>query len=148
MAAPAVQSDGTRCSSFDFDRYSSKNRARLSGGGLRTFLNIADLWELTRGERRIILGWPSDSTYRRWVGKAQRNEPLTLSVDVLTRISAVLSIYAALKVLVGDDGQLDWLCTPQDEASLAGRVPLALMTDGTQDGLMIVLRALHSAAWS
>lgn len=146
MTVPVVRPDGTRCSSFDFGRYSSKNRARLSGAGLRTFLNIADLWQLTPFERRIILGWPSYSTYRRWVGKAQRNEPLTLSVDVLMRISSVLSIYAALKVLVGDDGQLDWLCTPLDEASLAGRVPLALLTDGTQDGLMAVLRALHSIA--
>src|SRR3546814_12183009 len=37
--------------------FAPDNRRRLSASGLRTFLAIADLWELTDEQRRLILGY-------------------------------------------------------------------------------------------
>jgi hypothetical protein len=45
-------------------QFEPPNRRRLSGPGLRTFLNIADLWSLTDQQCRLILGFPSRATYR------------------------------------------------------------------------------------
>ncbi|MGZ9142714.1 MAG: antitoxin Xre-like helix-turn-helix domain-containing protein, partial [Candidatus Binatia bacterium] len=58
-------------------------RKTMSGPAMRTFFNLADRWKLTVGERRALLGWPSESTYHNY-----RNGNVgTLSYDVLTRIS-------------------------------------------------------------
>jgi hypothetical protein len=113
-------------------RFEPPNRRRLSGPGLRTFLNIADLWSLTDQQCRLILGFPSRATYRNWRRRAQEHRSLNLTVDVLTRISAILGIYGALRVLHADDRQgALWLRT----LIFGGHPPLQLMTCGTQDGL-------------
>ena len=46
-------------------------RRRLSAPGMRTFLAIADLWRLTEEERRLVLGYPSRSTYHNWAKLAR-----------------------------------------------------------------------------
>lgn len=141
-----VLPDGTSCGTFDFERYSPANRTRLSGAGLRTFLNIADRWGLTTTERRIVLGWPAGSTYRRWVRRARAEQPLTLSVDQLMRISAALGIHAGLQVLYPEEEQVAWLREPHSNAVFGGRPPLALVTCGSLDGLMNVRRFLDARA--
>lgn len=139
-----VLPDGTSCGTFDFERYSPTNRMRVSGGGLRTFLAIADRWGLTTVERRIVLGWPSNSTYRRWVMRARSRQPLTLSVDQLMRISASLGIHAGLQMLYAEEEQVPWLRHPNGNAVFGGRPPLALVTCGSLDGLMVVRRFLDA----
>lgn len=84
-------------------RFVRANRRRLSGPGLRTFLAIAALWGLTDEQRRLILGYPARSTYRAWVKKARKHRDITLSGDVLMRISAILGIYKGLRILFADD---------------------------------------------
>ncbi len=74
------------------------HRKRLSGPGLRSFLAIADLWGLSEKDRLAVLGQPSRSAYYGWVRKAQDGAELTLGVDVLLRISAVLGIHKALAI--------------------------------------------------
>jgi hypothetical protein len=105
MAKPPSLSDqdASKLSQLDQIRFAPANRKRLSGPGLRTFLNIADRWSLTHDQRRLILGSPSQSTYTGWCGRARRKQPLMLSVDVLMRISAVLGIHQALGVLFPDE---------------------------------------------
>ena len=75
------------------------SRRRLSAPGMRAFLAIADLWRLTEEERRLVLGYPSRSTYHNWAKLAREGGAFTLDVDALTRISAVFGIHAALGVL-------------------------------------------------
>jgi hypothetical protein len=127
-------------------RFEPSNRRRLSGPGLRTFLNIADLWSLTEEQRRLILGFPSRSTYHNWSKRAREHRSLMLTVDVLTRISAILGIYGALRVLHADDRQgTAWLRTPHNSIIFGGHPPLQLMTCGTQDGLLTVRRFVDGA---
>src|SRR5436305_792843 len=106
QAATAVQPEPPL---LDAGRFHSENRRRLSGPGLRAFLAIADSWGLTEQERLRVLGTPSRSTYHSWVGKARNSTPFTLSVDDLARISAVLGIWKALRILFPrEDDAVRW----------------------------------------
>jgi hypothetical protein len=131
---------------LDVDRLAPVNRRRLSAPGLRSFLAIADLWGLNETERRLILGFPSRSTYQNWVKMAREHQELTLDVDVLTRISAVLGIHQALGVLnPAEAAGIAWLRGPHRAPVFAGRPPMDLVTGGTQDGLLTVRRFLDAA---
>jgi uncharacterized protein (DUF2384 family) len=131
---------------LDAARFNQANRRRLSAPGLRTFLAIADLWNLSDEERLRILGFPARSTYYNWVKAVREHRDITLDVDVLTRLSAVLGIHQALGVLHGDErAAVQWLRTPHGAPVFGGRAPLELATCGTQDGLMSVRRFLDAA---
>jgi hypothetical protein len=131
---------------LDAGRFSPANRRRLSGPGLRTFLAIADLWGLTDDERLRVLGLPAKSTYYNWVKAVRAHQDITLDVDMLTRISAVLGIHQALGVLHPTEGEgVAWLRTPHGAPLFGGRPPMALVTCGAQDGILSVRRFLDSA---
>jgi hypothetical protein len=131
---------------LDRSRFAPPNRRRLSAPGLRTFVAIADLWGLTEEERRLILGYPSRSTYQHWTRVAREHGELTLDADTLTRLSAVLGIHQALGVLFSTEREgIDWLRGPHAAPVFGGQPPLALVTSGTQDGLLAVRRFLDAA---
>ncbi len=131
---------------LDAARFSPANRRRLSGPGLRSFLAIADLWRLTEVERLLVLGGPSRSTFYGWVKAARDDRDLVLPTDTLIRISAVLGIHKSLRILfqTEHDG-VEWLRGPHQSQPFGGQPPLALVTGGTQDGLMAVRRFLDAA---
>jgi hypothetical protein len=131
---------------LDAARFSAPNRRRLSGPALRTFLAIADRWSLTEEQRRLVLGYPSRSTYHNWAKLAREGQPITLDVDALLRLSAVMGIQQALAVLFADEAEaIGWLKGPHLAPVFGGQPPLALVTSGTQDGLMAVRRFLDAA---
>ena len=130
----------------DLAQYAVDNRRRLSPPALRTFLAIAELWGLGEEERRLVLGYPSRSTYHNWAKLAREHGSFVLDVDVLTRISAVFGIHQALGILHGSEAEgIKWLRGPHQAIVFGGRPPMALVTSGTQDGLMIVRRFLDAA---
>ncbi len=131
---------------LDASRFLPANRRRLSAPALRTFLAIADLWELTEEQRRLILGLPSRSTYHGWMRAARAHGDITLDVDVLVRLSAVFGIHQALRILYRSEAEgIDWLKRPHAATVFGGQPPLALITSGTQDGLLTVRRFLDAA---
>ena len=103
---------------------------RLSGPGLRAFLNLADLWSLTLEEQRALLGGVSRSTYTRW----RKDRDALLSIDQLERVSHVLGIYEALGVLLPTTGH-GWVRTPNDAPLFHGEAPLRYMIEGGIHGL-------------
>lgn len=128
------------------DRFEPANRRRLSGPALRSFTAIADLWGLREEQRRLVLGYPSRSTYHNWMRLAREQGDVTLDVDSLTRLSAVLGIHQALGVLFATQAEaLAWLHGPHDAPLFGGQPPLALVTSGTLDGLLQVRRFLDAA---
>jgi hypothetical protein len=130
----------------DEHQFSAENRKRLSGPALRTFGAIADLWKLTEAERLLVLGLPPRSTYYGWLKSARAHHELTLPLDTLLRISAVLGIHKALRILFETEPEgVEWLRGPHDGLVFGGKPPLALVTGGTQDGLLIVRRFLDAA---
>lgn len=133
-------------SQIDVSRFAPANRRRLSPAALRTFLAIADLWGLTEEQRRLVLGYPSRSTYHNWCKQAREHGAFTLDLDVLMRISAMLGIHQALGILFAEERLgIDWLRTPHRATVFGGQPPLALITSGTQDGLLTVRRFLDGA---
>lgn len=131
---------------LDLSRFAPANRRRLSAPALRTFMAIADLWGLNEEQRRLILGYPSRSTYQSWCKQAREHGSITLDVDVLTRISALLGIHQALGVLFADEHDgVNWLRHPHGAPVFGGHPPLDLVISGTQDGLMTVRRFLDAA---
>ena len=128
------------------DRFAPANRRRLGAPGLRAFLHIAALWRLNEAERLRVLGLPPRSTYHGWVRLAEAGGALSLPVDTLTRISAVLGIHKALRILFETDAEaVAWLRGPHAALPFAGQAPMALVASGTQDGLMLVRRFLDAA---
>jgi Protein of unknown function (DUF2384) len=131
---------------LDLAAYAPANRKRLSGPGLRTFLAIADLWSLGEEQRRIILGYPSRSTYHNWVRAVREHRDISLDLDVLTRISTVLGIHQALQVLHRSEAEgIAWLRGPHNAIVFGGQPPLEMLTGGSQDGLLTVRRFLDAA---
>ncbi len=132
--------------SVQMHKITKDDRARLSGAGLRTFVNIADQWNLTEQQRLAILGEPGRSTYYSWLRKAEKREALALPLDTLLRISALLGVYKSLAILFHEQAQaLQWLSSPHKGTIFNGTSPLALIVDGAQDGIMSVRRYLD--AW-
>jgi hypothetical protein len=131
---------------LDNSRLAPANRRRLSAPALRTFLAIADLWGLTEEQRLLVLGYPSRSTYHNWCKQAREHGAFTLDVDVLTRISAVFGIHQALGILFQQERLgVDWLRGPHKAVVFGGHLPLDLITNGSQDGLLTVRRFLDGA---
>lgn len=127
-------------------RYDPANRRRLSAPALRTFADIADLWSLSEEQRRLVLGYPSRSTYHNWMKLAREQGSVTLDVDVLMRLSALFGVHQALGVLNADvRQQLDWLKGPHQAPLFGGQAPLQLITSGSLDGIMLVRRFLDAA---
>ncbi len=127
-------------------RFLPANRRRLSAPGIRTFLAIADLWSLDESQRLLILGSPARSTFHKWAKTAREHGELTLDVDTLTRISAILGIHQALGILHGSEREaVAWLRSSHAATIFGGRTPLDLVTAGAQDGLMAARRFLDAA---
>lgn len=121
-------------------------RRRVSGPGFRAFLAIADEWKLSEEERLRILGRPARSTYHLWASKVRSDTDLTLSLDVLTRISAVLGIYKGLKIIFARNAEaVEWLHNGNTTLLFGGQSPFDLIASGSQDHLMLVRR--HLDAW-
>ena len=114
-------------------------RKRLSGPALRTFFNVASVWQLSVNEQRALLGWPAASTYHKY----KTGEHGALSYDTLTRLSLILGIYKSLQVLYPEQHFADaWVRLPNSNPVFGGTTPLSLMIDGGIDALFRVRRLL------
>lgn len=126
--------------------FNSAERRRVSGPGLRTFLAVADLWRLTEEERLRLLGSPSRSTFHSWARAVREHRDITLDLDTLVRISAILGVYQALRILHGSEADgLAWLRGPHRAAIFGGRPPMDLLVSGSQDAILTVRRFLDAA---
>lgn len=119
------------------------DRRRLSGPATRLFFNAAELLGLTVEERRAVLGDISAATYHNW-----RRDPgaVVLTRDQLERVSLVLGIVKALRLVFADDATgLRWLRAENRDLPFAGEAPLAKMVGGGMFDLQAVRRYLD--AW-
>ena len=131
----------------DADRFLRDDCRRLGGPGLRVFAAIADLWDLTQAQRRLVMGSPARSTYLEWLEAAHAHSDVTLPVDVLMRISALLGIHQALQVLHQEERDgVAWLHGPHDGTPFGGRTPLDLVVDGTLEGPLAVREVVDGLA--
>src|SRR3546814_20574441 len=89
-----------------------------------------------------ISDWSSDvCSSDLWVKKAREYRSITLSVDVLMRISAILGIHIGLRTLFNEEQEgVAWLRRPHDAHAFGGAAPIDLITSGFQDVLLTVRR--------
>jgi len=108
---------------------------------LRTFFNIAEAWGLSAREAMTLLGLRSRSTYHVW--KDGKSGPLPR--DTLERISYVLGIYKALRLLLPSDEAADaWIRKPNAAPLFGGRSALERLLSGNVADLYEVRRYLDS----
>lgn len=74
---------------------------RKSDVALKTFFRITDGWGLSSPQQKVLLGDPPRTTFYKW----RNGEGPTLSRDTLERISYVLGIYKALRILFPTEEQ-------------------------------------------
>ncbi|MDX1381560.1 MAG: MbcA/ParS/Xre antitoxin family protein [Xanthomonadales bacterium] len=108
---------------------------------LRTFFRIAESWGLDNEQARTLLGAPSRAQFYRL--KAGRVN--SLSRDMLERISYVLGIHKALRILFPDSAQADgWLMRPNRHPMFGGRPAMSRLLAGNVADLADVRRYLDA----
>jgi uncharacterized protein (DUF2384 family) len=120
-------------SSFDADE--------LGATALTAFFNITAAWGLSAEEERTLLGSPPRSTFFKW--KSER--AARLSADTLERISYVMGIYKALRILLPtEESANDWIKKPNTARGFNGRSALDRMLAGRVIDLADVRRYLDA----
>jgi hypothetical protein len=65
---------------------------------LRAVLNLLEKWELSKEEKLVLLGRPSDRTFQRW----RAGEIGSLPNDTVYRLGDLLGIHKALRYMFTD----------------------------------------------
>src|SRR5690554_3916922 len=79
----------------------SKNPKAVSRTAIKVFFNITEGWSLKPQDEKNLLGEPPSSTFYKW----RNGEGPALSRDTLERISYVMGIYKALRILFPTEEQ-------------------------------------------
>lgn len=118
-------------------------QAKMGGPGLRTFYNISEEWSLSAEQQMVLLGIPS-STFYYWKKRVQGNGEISLDRNVLERLSYILGIYKALRILL-PQSHLGWVKRPNSNPLFGGRSALDRMLSGNVADLFVVRQFLD--AW-
>ncbi|MGY4514634.1 MbcA/ParS/Xre antitoxin family protein [Lysobacter sp. HA18] len=116
-------------------------RQDLSGPALRTFFELTRTWGLSPDEERVLLGSPGRSTFYRW----KRDQEGQLPSDVLERISYLLGIHEALRLLFPAPEQgYSWVKRPNSAPLFGGDSALKRMLGGRVADLYVVRQYLDA----
>ena len=99
------------------------------GAGFRTFVNLANLWQLTVQEQADMLALDV-STFDDLKSRTMAHERVEAPMDVVVRIGSVLSIYASLSSLLNADRTGAWIRSRNSAPLFGGKAALELMTTG------------------
>ena len=117
--------------------------------GLRAALRILDKWNAT-GEQVCKILRISRSTYTR-AGQQDADWAVSLDADQMHRISFVLNIHSALRLIFDNPENLYGFASMENHnAFFNGRSPLAVMAQGDMISLYETFRridALRGAQW-
>jgi hypothetical protein len=113
----------------------------IGATALTAFFNITERWKLAAEEERTLLGSPPRSTFFKW--KSER--AAKLSADTLERISYVMGMYKALRILLPtEEAAHAWVRKPNKADGFAGRSALDRMLGGRVMDLADVRRYLDA----
>jgi hypothetical protein len=113
----------------------------LGSTALTAFFNITAGWELSANDERVLLGSPPRSTFFKW--KSERSAKLP--ADTLERISYVMGIYKALRILLPTaEAANAWVRKPNTAAPFGGKSALDRMRGGRVMDLADVRRYLDA----
>lgn len=101
-----------------------------AGAGLRTFARIVGQWRLSSADAMALIGVDSRSTYYELLKRArERREVKGLSRDQLDRLSYLLGIYEALRMLFPhrEESRNEWVSRANTAPLFGGRSPVEIM---------------------
>lgn len=104
-----------------------------AGAGLRTFARIVDKWNLPAADAMALLGVDSRSTYYELLRRARETREVKgLSRDQIDRLSYLLGIYAAVRVLFphSEESRNEWVSRANTAPLFGGRSPIEIMRSG------------------
>jgi hypothetical protein len=114
---------------------------QLGSTALTAFFNITASWGLSAEEERQLLGNPPRSTFFKW----KSDKSAKLAPDTIERISYVMGIYKALRILLPTEAAANaWVKKPNTAAVFGGRSALQRMLDGRVIDLADVRRYLDA----
>jgi len=107
---------------------------KMSGAALRSFFGMAKAWQLSAEEQMGLLGLGNRrSTLFHW-----KKHGGVLSVDTLERISYLLGIYKALRILlVSEEAAHEWVKKPNKAPLFGGKSALSRMLKGMGDLFLV-----------
>lgn len=107
---------------------------------LKAFFAITQKWQLSSDQERVLLGIPK-ATFYRW--KQQKDG--ALSQDTLERISYILGIYKALRILLPTEKMANaWIHKPNLAPLFSGHSALEKLMKGQVVDLADVRRYLDA----
>jgi len=112
---------------------------RLSGPGIRIFLNITQAWGLSAEQQCQLLGGIEMATLQTWA----RDRDGLLDLDQLERVSHVIGIYRSLHTLLPTTAD-GWVNRPNDNPLFQGHPAIETMTRDDLPGLREVRAHLQS----
>lgn len=118
------------------------DRKQMSAAALKAFFDIAEHWHLTRQEAMTLLGITATSTYNNWkAGKVG-----SLPKDTLERISYILGIHKALRILFSrhPESVYEWIRKPNNAAFFGGKSAMERMLSGQVSDLFLVRQYLDA----
>ena len=107
---------------------------------LKAFFNITERWNLNTEQESILLGVPKSTLYR-WKQQKEGN----LSKDTLERISYILGIYKALRILLPTEKAAnEWIHQPNTAYLFGGKPALEKCMKGQVIDLADIRRYLDA----
>ena len=122
------------------DLHVREARERLSPAALKAFFNIMTRWKVRDEDARALLGGVSNGPFY----EMKRNPDRLLESDRLMRVSYLIGIFKALRILHSDTLADEWVHLPNSNPIFAGATPLAYMMRGGLPALQTVRRLLDA----
>jgi hypothetical protein len=122
------------------DLTARRDRERLSAPALKAFFTIMARWKVRDEDARALLGGVTNGPFY----ELKRNPARVLDADRLTRISYLVGIYKALRILHSDRIADEWVRLPNRNPIFATDTPLAYMIRGGLPAMQIVRRLLDA----
>lgn len=117
------------------------NMEKVHATALTAFFNITKRWDISAEEEQILLGSPPRSTFFKW----KREHKGHLSKDILERISYIMGIYKALRILLPNEkASYQWPKRSNTAPLFNGRTALDKMLGGQVIDLADVRRYLDA----
>ncbi len=115
-------------------------RERLSAPALKGFFNIMGRWKVRDEDARALLGGVSNGPFY----EMKRQPERVLETDRLMRISYLVGIFKALRILHSEALADEWVHLPNQNPIFAGQAPLAYMIRGGLPAMQTVRRLLDA----
>jgi len=117
--------------------YSHVNKNAVA---LKAFFGITQKWKLSAEQERTLLG-TNTATFYRWKNKKDGS----LTQDTLERVSYILGIYKALRILLpSEDAANNWIKKPNNAPLFGGKSALDKLLVGRVIDLADVRRYLDA----